>query len=261
MTLQERRQARAAAAQKEQRSNALQWLWVIPVLLIGGLIYAFSPRINQAMDNMQHPQPRADVVHIALLSNSKSDTTAKSAAVPDPKKLVADQAVALSDTLSARLGPVESTLVRFASRPVELYRGPNDPEMLLKTLKADYLDANPDPTPGTLLAPALEYGLKDVSSKALVVVSVGTDAWEDAGEVHGVLQQLRAQKRKVLVLVHGVPIHNVKIAKTQMDLRGAARHSLRSLGSDVCVASGSDFADAIDRWLPNKLRSQGIQLN
>ena len=251
LTTQELRARRQQRAQQSKREGKRFWLWALPLAAIVGLIQFFSPAITRAVEKAQNPPLRGDVVHLVLLSNSKSDEMLR------PKSQVAQEVMAISEALGERLGAVHTRIIRFASAPGEIYDGPNDSSAIQAVLEEHYLKANPDPRAGTLAALALEYGMKVIPTGAAVIITIGTDAYEDVRATRDALSSIKSQ-RKTLVLAHGIPTHNVQTATRIEDLRGQVQQSLATLGDDGKVVGQQDFAAALNRWLPEALLRKGL---
>lgn len=240
------------ALRKQQQREVLKWLWALPIALIALLLYIAGPKVMSAIDKFDNPPLRTDVEHHILLSHSKSDATMR------PLISVAEEVLVLDDALRSRLGPIRTVMQKFSSKPVDLYDGPNEQKALLFVLTNHYIDSNPDPVPGTLLAPALKKAFDNASPSACLIFTIGTDAWEDTGAVRKLLMQAQQQGRKFIVLVHGVPLHNVKLANTQKDLRSLNKQSLTPVKERAFVCSKHEFPSAVARWLPEQLRKQKL---
>jgi hypothetical protein len=157
------------------------------------------------------------------------------------------------------LGNVRVKVIRFGHTVVDLPDTPYDSEALLQTLKSDYIDAGCDPQGGTRLATALDRVEKRATPGATLAISVASTSWDDSKKVRAKLTELK-KTRRVILLVHGAAVHNVKVHKTQMDLRGVMAADIQALGADGKVVGPTDFQDAVERWLPERLKANRVKL-
>lgn len=255
-TLAEKRAAKEAARRGERRKNLLIALAAIPVILAMFLVARFAPRATAALGNLTHPAPRTDVEFFELLDNSRSIL----AMDPRAKIGIARETDAVAGTMGRLLGPVRMKVIRFGHTTVDLFDAPYDAEALIRTLKSDYIDAGCDPESGTLLAQGLMRVARCASPGSTLVVSVASTSWDDSKEaVRRELTELKKGHR-VILLVHGAAVHNVKTSKSQTDTRGTMSRDLETLGDDHKVAGPTDFQDAVERWLPERLRANRVRL-
>jgi hypothetical protein len=249
-------EAKLAARRQEQRkARRARVGWGLVALLVIPLLVAFSkgwPTMEERLNTVLHPAPRPDLLYVGGLDNSGS------ACSWDIKKEVAWEEMKVARSLGRK--PVDSLFLRFGSVPVEIFAGSSQEQTLLKALKDYYVHVPPDPQPNTYLAPVLETALQraQANPKAVLLITVGTDNWDDPGAVKEVCQRLKRRGR-VCMLVHAVPIHNPKKARVQMQKREQARRSLAPLGGEARVVSKVDFPDAVHRWLPGKLKELGFR--
>ena len=255
-TLAEKRAAKEAAKRGERRKNLLLALAAVPVILAMFLVARFAPRAAATLGGITHPAPRTDVEFFELLDNSGSIIAMN----PRAKFGIAGEAEAVAGKMSRLLGTVRVRVIRFGHTVVDLFDAPYDAEPLLQTLKSDYIDAGCDPEGGTLLARGLERVARCASPGATLVVSVASTSWDDPKQaVRRELTELKKGHR-VILLVHGAAVHNVRTSKAQTDTRGTMSRDLETLGEDRKVAGPTDFQDAVERWLPERLRANGVRL-
>jgi hypothetical protein len=254
-TLAEKKAAKAAAERKEKQKKLLVVPAAIAAALILALAVRFAPRATAALGAISNPAPRTDVEFFELLDNSGSII----AMDPQAKLGIANEADSIAGKISQLLGTVRVKVLRFGHTVVELPDAPYDSDGLLKTLKSDYIDANCDPEGGTFLAQALTRVEERSTPGSTLMIAVASTSWDDSTEARAKLAELK-KSRKVILLVHGAAVHNVKVNKTQTDVRGQMASDIQVLGADGKVVGPTDFQDAVERWIPERLKANRIKL-
>lgn len=238
---------RSAALRAQSRRYAALRAWLVVLVLAAAvaLLSWFEPLLSRLLIQLEQPPFRPDIHHAIVLDNSASNDMLR------PRTQPAQEALAISETLGSLCGHVATTVWRFSSQPVELYSGSNDFKTLNSLIRSHYLKVNPDPTPGTLLAKALRQIFNQTPPDKLLIISIGTDLWEDAEAVRDLLHSEQS-RRDFLLIIHGVPIHNPRTAPTQRDLRGDIRRSLDEFKLRVLILSQHDFPTH-KAWLADQL--------
>ena len=246
------RQAQEEREEKQARMKAmLMAAGLLPPLLAIVLLVKFVPALTRAITTGAHPQPQHRTLVVQILDNSKSYYN---------HALAAEQSDAVNTALAKWLSPVQCTLLRFSSRPVEIASGVLDPVKAHGAIQDYYTNVKPDPQPGSFLLPAIKQGIGSAGfTTQAVVIMVATDGFEDEAEVVKYLADLKRSHR-VIVLFYATPIHNVRRAKTQGDWRGRIRTQLEPvLHNDLFISSSAnDLSDALNRWLPNRLHDNAL---
>lgn len=247
-SLAQRRQQEQAAQRRAMLGTAAV---VVLIVVLLGLIAAFQSKLALSIDKLSNPTPRQDVVVVQLLSTSKSDAMLR------PLGQVAAESDTLLSMLAGWLGNVRTIIMRFASKPVPLYDGRYNMSAVRAVLTKDYATSNPDPVPGTFLAPALRATFEATPDNSFLVICVGTDAWEDTAAVRQLLSEM-ASKRDFILLVHSIPTHNPRNLPVQLNLRGSNQQSVAVLGERALVVGHADFGAAVKPWLLKHLEQRNL---